>query len=682
MRTGWRTLALAAMGLAATGGCRDRGGEAGGIDTDTAGTADDAGETEGESDSDGVELCPESRAPRQLRLLTRREYDATVRELFGLADPDGCSQDVHCPTGASCQASACIVETVHPTELEIPGQAGWSTVHLAGGFNNWPGTIADGGWPLTYDAGTDTWRGSFDIPAGQHQYKLVIDQSQWIPDPTNPQTADDGFGGSNSVLEVQTDSEEVPPRGLSFTADLPLESRPLGYAFDNNAEAGLVTSVHAEQFMRAAEAVADVAVAEPTWLPCTPEGDGAACAETFARDVGRRIFRRPLAEDEVSKYAELVRGEAGFDEGLHVALQAMLSSPFFLYRFEVGEPDGDRFRLTGYELASALSYGLWGTTPDDALLDAAAAGELESAEGMEAQVRRMLEDPRARELVATFGVQWLGVEAITSTTKSMSLFPNFGTTVREAALEETRRLVSHVVFEGSGRFDELLTADYGFIDASLANLYGLPAPEQAFQRVSLPPERAGLLGQVSMLGVGAYADQSSPVRRGLFVRRALLCQELPPPPPNAGAVPEVDPSATTRQRFEQHMDDPVCRACHQYIDPIGFGFEHFDPVGVWREQDAGQPIDASAEVAGLEALDDGQVVPFGSLPELGGIIASTEAAPACFARHYFRFTHGRHETEADECAVQTLTERFAETEHDIVALIVATLTAPEFRYRQ
>ncbi|MCA9649684.1 MAG: DUF1592 domain-containing protein [Myxococcales bacterium] len=679
---GGSVLWVAMTCLALAGGCRDRGEAGGGTDSDTDGTASGDGPTDGDSDSDGVELCPESRAPRQLRLLTRREYDATVHDLFGLVDPESCSEDAQCPAGASCTSGACMVQAVLPTSFEIPGQAGWTTVHLAGGFNNWPGTIADGGWPLSYDAGSGTWSGTFDIPAGQHQYKLVIDDSQWIADPTNPQTADDGFGGSNSVLDVQTVSEEVPPHPLRFTDDLPLESRPGGYAFDNNAGAGLVTSVHADQLMRAAEAVASVALAEPAWMPCAPEGDGSACAEQLAREVGRRIFRRPLSDDEVSKVADLVRGEPSFDEGVSVALQSMLASPYFLYRFEVGEADGDRFRLTSYEMAAALSYGLWGTTPDDALLDAAAAGELDTVDGLEIQVRRLLDDPRARELVGTFAVQWLGVEPILTVDKNTGQFPGFDSAVREAALEETKRLVAHVTFDGSGRYEELLTADYAFIDAGLAALYGLPAPAQPFDQVALPPERAGLLGQISMLGTEAYSDQTSPVRRGLFVRRALLCQELPPPPPNAGNVPEVDPTATTRERFEQHMDDPVCRGCHTYIDPVGFGFEHFDPVGAWREQDAGQPVDASAQLNGLEELGDGQVVPFGSVPELGAILAGTQAAPDCFARHYFRFTHGRLETEADDCALQTLTEHFAEAEHDIVSLVIATLTAPEFRYRQ
>ncbi|MEM9454259.1 MAG: DUF1592 domain-containing protein [Myxococcota bacterium] len=677
-------------GMATGSGCRDRGDSAAGTDTDTGtggpGGAYDAGLTEGDSetetDGEPGDACMASRAPRQLRLLTRHEYDATVHDLFALVDPDSCSDDAQCPAGATCEGATCQIETVLPTSFEIPGQGGWNSVHLAGSFNDWPGTVAEGGWALDYDAGAGTWTGSFEIPAGQHLYKLVIDESDWVPDPSNPQTADDGFGGSNSVLDVEGQTQVVPPRSLTFTEDLPAEVRPTGYPFDNNAATGLVTPVHAEQYMRAAQAVAAFAVAESdAWLPCAPEGDGSVCAQQVATQLGRRAFRRPLDDDEVSKYADLVTGEASFDDGLRVALQAMLASPYFVYRFEVGEPQGDHFVLTGYELAAALSYGLWGTTPDDALLDAAEAGELSSAEGVQAQVQRLLEDPRAREQVGTFAVQWLEVEKVATIDKNAAMFPSFDAALRRSVLEETRRLAAHATFAGPGGFDTLLQADYTFVDAALAGLYEIDPPDTDWAQVAAPPGRAGILGHASVLAANAYPDQTSPVRRGLFVRRALLCQELPDPPPDAGGVPDVDPNASTRERFEQHMNDPYCASCHQFIDPVGFGFEHFDPVGAWRDEDAGHSIDATGQMRGLESLSD-DVQDFSTIPELASIVAGSESAPACFATHYFRYTHGRLETSDDECALENLARRFSEAEHDVVALIVSTLTAPEFMVRR
>lgn len=673
------------VGVALAGGCRDRTDAGGsGTDTDTGGPTtigDSADGTSGDTEGEGA--CVDSGAPRQLRLLTRREYDATVRDLFGLVDPDTCASQAQCPSGASCSAGTCVIETVPDTSFAIPGQGGWATVHVAGSFNGWPGTIAGGGLALSLDAASNTWTGDFEIPAGEHQYKLVVNESDWIPDPTNPQAVDDGFGGSNSVLDVSAQTQQVPPRSLRFTDDLPIEVRPSGYAFDNAAAAGLVTSVHADRYMSAAQTVAAAAVAEPgAWRPCTPEGNGSACAEQIAREVGQRVYRRPLADDEVDTIAGLITDEATFDDGLRVALQAMLASPYFLYKFEIGEPDGDRFRLTGYEVAAMLSYGLWGTTPDDTLLSAAAAGELDDADGIEAQVRRLLDDPRARDMVGTFAVQWLGVEKISTIDKNDDAYPGFDEALRASILEETRRLVAHVTFDGSGRFPELLEADYTFVDAALAGLYGVSAPDSAWDQVPAPDGRTGILGHASVLASNAYPDQTSPVRRGLFVRRALLCQELPPPPPNAGAVPDVDPSVSTRERFEQHMSSPECSSCHQFIDPLGFGFEHFDPVGAWRDDDSGHAIDASGELRGVEELGGDDLQGFDSLPELAVIVAGSASAPACFATHYFRYTHGRLDTAQDDCAVEQLAQRFAEADHDVVSLMVSALTAPELRYRQ
>ena len=669
-------------------GCRDGSSSAadtdGPVDTDGS-DAPSSGTDDGTGDSDtegGASACEEGLAPRQLRLLTRREYDATVRDLFSLVDPQECEVDEHCLPSASCQAGACMQSSVEPTAFVLSADgASHGSVHVAGSFNGWPGTIAAGGWPLDYDPATDSWSGTFDIEAGSHEYKLVIDETTWIADPTNPQTVPDGVGGSNSVLVVSETQTEVPPRGLDFAADIPPETRPDGFPFDDDAASGLVTSVHAQIYMRAAHDVARLALAAPgAWLPCTPTVSDTGCAEQVAAQVGRRVFRRPLEADEAARYADLILDADDPQDGLETMLRAMLASPFFLYRFEIGEPEGDHFRLSPYEVAAALSYGLLGTTPDDELLDAAELGELDAPAGIESQARRLLEDPRARDLLGVFALQWLGVERIATADKNPELFPDFDAQLRAAMLEETRQFVGHVAFEGSGRFDELLTADYSVVDARLTEHYGSGAPE-ASGRVQLPADRRGLLGHASVLASYAYSDQTSPVRRGLFVRRRLLCQDLPDPPPDAGAVPEVDPNATTRERFDQHGSDPACSGCHQFIDPVGFGFEHFDPVGVWRGEDAGQPIDASGVMLGLEGLGEGEPIEFASLPELATVLSSSQGAPKCFVRQYFRFAHGRLEGEADDCAISSLEQGFVETDHDIIELVVATLTSPEYLLR-
>lgn len=653
--------ALVGLWIAGVVACHGDGRGTGGGDGGT-GTSG-GGDTQGEPAAcEGVDL-----GPRQLRLLTRREYDRTIRDLFAL------------PPGAGCEGDACAgppVACARAFELPAAGQT-WSKVHVAGSFNAWAGTADAGGWALTYDQGADAWRGAFTFDPGTYQYKFVADESTWLPDPANPDGAPDGFGGTNSVL-VHT----CPPgQGQEFSpsALLPVESRPEGYAFDNNAAAGLVTAVHADGYLRAAEQVAAVALQHPDgWLPCAPGDALAACADAFAGAFGRRAFRRPLTEAERARYAALVVEQGEQAEGLRVALAAMLISPHFLYRREVGGADG---RLSGDEVASALSYTLWGTMPDAALMTAADSGALGEAAGVEAEVRRLLADPRAYEAIGAFAVQWLGVEPILTADKSAALFPGATGALRRSMLEETRRFVSDVML-ASGRPGELFTADSSFLDAALAAHYGVPAGQGGgFERLPLPATRAGLLGHASVLGTYAHSDQSSPIRRGLFVRRSLLCQDLGKPPPNAGGVPEVDPNATTRERFRQHSADDFCRACHQYIDELGFGFERFDALGRYREVENGLPVEPDGDMNDLEGLGTNTHAPYADLRQLGALLAAGAAPRACLARQFFRFSRGHREGAADVCAVDALTARLAETD-DVREMIVAALTSPGFLHRK
>jgi hypothetical protein len=254
-----------------------------------------------------------------------------------------------------------------------------------------------------------------------------------------------------------------------------------------------------------------------------------------------------------------------------------------------------------------------------------------------------------------------------------------------AALEaETRRFVQHVVFDGPGTLDELLTADYSFMNAAVTGYYGLPAPGgDGFVKVpygGVP--RAGLLGHASVLAVHAHSDQTSPIRRGLMVRRRLLCEELPPPPPDAGGVPDVDPDATTRERFAQHTEDPVCASCHRYIDGIGFGFEHFDAIGRFRDREAGQAIDATGDLNDVERLGSGTSAPFATLPDMARTIAGSDAAPACFVRQYYRFARGFRETLAERCARLALEARFREAGGDVRELMIGAVTLPDFLVRR
>jgi mono/diheme cytochrome c family protein len=631
--------------------------------------------------------CQGPRAlPRRLRLLTRREYRATVADLLqaSVSASSSCQADTDCNlanescTGGVCTADPC---TLHTFTYEAGG-SNPASVHVAGSFNGWPGTVGAGGWAMAKIPGTSTWYVKHEIPAGSHEYKLVINESQWISDPKVAQTVGD-FG--NSPLTI---SCNAPPGGggLGFdpAKDFPSESRPTSFAYDNH-ESALVTNVHVDQYWKAAALLADAAMSDVVnLLPCDIDVDPEACAEDFVVDFGKRAFRRPLDVTEVARYKAMLLGAPDRQTGIRAVVRTLLSSPMFLYRSEIGVPAGNgTHKLTPHETATALSYMFWGSMPDEELFAAADAGKLATKAGIEEQARRLIKSPKSRPVFETFAAQWLGVEKVPSLSKTPSLYPAWNEALATSMVEETRRFVTHVIFDGSHKFEELLLADYTFADPTLAAFYGTSVSGSGFEKVTMPENRkAGLLGHAGILSANAYADQSSPIKRGLFVRRALLCQELPAPPANAATVPQIDPNATTRERFAQHTADPTCKSCHQYIDDVGFGFEKFDAVGQYREMDNGQPVDASGDMNDVEGLGTNAHAPYMSLRELAEILADSKSSEACFARQSYRFAMGRLENNDDVCGLSELSAAFDKSGGDILELWVELAKLDELTTRK
>ena len=467
-----------------------------------------------------------------------------------------------------------------------------------------------------------------------------------------------------------------------------IPSEPLVEGYDNDAAASVVTARHVDAYMHIAEEVADQAVEQsaPTLVGCMPEDP--ECARLFVESLGRRALRRPLTAEEVDLHVALFDPEAtdgDFYEGVRLVVRSLLLNPEFLYRTELGEEREDGlYRLTAYEVASALSYGFWGTMPDEELLAAAASGELDDVAGIEAQARRLLDHVRGREQMNVFATQWLGTGALLLSNKDAVIYPSFTPAVREAMAAEQAAFVQHVLYEGSGTIEERLTADYVFVNDALAGFYGLPAPgSEVPVRVELPAgsDRGGLLTLGSVLASHAHPNESSPVKRGVFVRERLLCQELPSPPQNVDATPpELDPTATTRERFNQHSADPACRACHQLIDPLGFGFESYDGVGAFRTTENGLPIDATGEVIQVEAGAD--PVAFDGPAELAGILAGARTTNACVVHHWVRFSAGREVTEADACTIDTITDRLVESDGDLHEMLIDSVRLDSFVLRQ
>jgi hypothetical protein len=429
--------------------------------------------------------------------------------------------------------------------------------------------------------------------------------------------------------------------------------------FDNNAEARVVSNTLAQQYFAAAEELAKGAVANlSTLLPCNAAADEAGCLEKFLDTFGQRAWRRPLEADERENLRRAFRDArtTSFADGIQSVIQILLLSPQFMYRIERGVPAAGQsaLRLTSWELASRLSYLLWGSMPDEPLFAAAAAGKLGTREEVLAQARRLLDDPRAARMLQRFTDEWLRLEEIEGLEKQAAVYPTFKPELRAALHEEAQALIRQVVWKGDGKLSTLLTAPYTFLNGPLAAYYGSPAgPADTFQQVSLDPKRrAGLLTQAGLLAVLGVNDDglTSLVHRGLFVRERLFCQPVADPPPDAQAMgAPTTPATSAREWAQSRQAVALCNACHLVMDPVGFAFENFDGAGLYRTMDHGQPVDARGELAGtdIDGTFDGAVA-------LVNKLATSHMVEECLATQLFRYGYGRAETDKDTCALDSL----------------------------
>ena len=354
---------------------------------------------------------------------------------------------------------------------------------------------------------------------------------------------------------------------------------------------------------------------------CTPRGTGDACARNILSAMARRAYRRPINDRDVQTlmaFYDRGRKNGGFEAGIQQGLERILVSPDFLFRIEQESTDtaGKAYRLTDVELASRLSFFLWSSIPDDELLAAAERGKLKDAAVLEQQVRRMLADRRSKALVENFAGQWLVLKNIRNVSPDADLFPDFDENLRDAFLQETA-----LFFESQLREDrsvvDLLSADYTFVNERLARHYGIPnVYGDRFRRVALTDgRRGGLLGQGSLLTVTSYPNRTSPVLRGKWLLETILGTPPPPPPPDVPALQdrgEGGKIASVRERLEAHRKNPACSGCHAVMDPLGFALENFDPIGRWRTEDSGTPVDASGTLPSGAA--------FQGMPGLRGLL--------------------------------------------------------------
>jgi hypothetical protein len=325
-----------------------------------------------------------------------------------------------------------------------------------------------------------------------------------------------------------------------------------------------------------------------------------ACARTNLADLARRAYRCPVPSDEIDGLLRFVQQAETIDQGMQLAVEAILVSPRFLFRIEPAEA------LDDFQFASRLSYFLWSSMPDEELFQLAAQHRLRDPQILRAQIHRMLLDPKSRALVDNFGGQWLETRNLDSLQPDPAKFPEFNNELRHDMQQETR-LFFQSILRGDAPISEFLSANYTFLNQRLAALYGIPNVEGAqFRRVDLPPDshRGGILTQASVLTVSSYPARTSPVIRGKWILQNLLDSPPPPPPPN---VPNLDETAlgataTMRERLEQHRANPACKGCHARMDPLGFSLENYDAIGRWRTHDGDAPIDAGDGPDALKQL--------------------------------------------------------------------------------
>ncbi|WP_420449541.1 DUF1592 domain-containing protein [Candidatus Palauibacter sp.] len=434
-------------------------------------------------------------------------------------------------------------------------------------------------------------------------------------------------GGPQRVTAAFLLNAEGPDNDLIKPIDYKLADSNIGSAY------GVTTLPHLRDFLVtgpfSVTGISETASRKRIFScrPTAPDEEK-PCARQIIRTLAATAYRRPLETDDVEDlmvFFDLGVEEGGFEVGIRTALQAILASPHFVFRLEEMPEDvapGEIYRLSDIDLATRLSYFLWGTHPDDELVTLADAGRLSDPAVLEAQARRMLGDPRAEAMATRFAYQWFRLQDLEKIHPDALLYPYWDHRLVEAMLEETQLFFEHLL-RSDAPFFEMLTADYTFVNERLARHYGIPGVTgEEFRRVAIPDEaRRGLLGHGSILTLTSHADRTSPVLRGKWVMEVLLGTPPPPPPPDVADLEATDEAEdgrflTVRERLEMHRSNPACRSCHRVIDPIGLALENFDVTGAWRIKDQGRTVDTSGE------LYDG--TPILSAPDLRAALLERE----------------------------------------------------------
>jgi hypothetical protein len=413
--------------------------------------------------------------------------------------------------------------------------------------------------------------------------------------------------------------------------------------------------------------------------------DEVPCAKRIISSLSRQAFRRPVTETDLEgllSFYQEGRNEGDFESGIRTAIQAIIASPEFVFRFErtpANVAPGTNYRISDLELAARLSYFLWSAAPDDLLITVASQGKLKDPAVLEKQVRRMLADPRSEALTSNFAGQWLHLQNLKDANPDLFLYPNFDKSLSQSMRRETELLFDSLMREDRNLLD-LLTANYTFVNERLAKHYGIPnILGNRFRRVTLTdPNRFGLLGQGSMLMLTSTATRTSPVQRGKYVMEVLLGTPPPPPPPNVPALKETADNGkprSVRESMEEHRQNPACAGCHAMMDPIGFSLENFDAVGVWRTNDGGFRIDASGSLFDGTKLD-------GPASLRQAILNHSDAFIGTFTESLLAYGIGRVIDYRDMPFVREIEHDAARNNNRFSSFILGIVKSPPFQMRR
>ncbi len=444
--------------------------------------------------------------------------------------------------------------------------------------------------------------------------------------------------------------------------------------FDNGSDSLTVQGTDVLAFQTAAESLAATAVANnlPTLVGgCDTTQPPQVCASAFLDTFATRAYRRPLTTTERQRLQTVYTAGAatgGFQGGIQLMLEAVLQSPSFLYREELGTPDPSLprgvVRLTDYELASELSFLLTGSMPDAALFTAAQTGTLKTVDDIRREATRLLASAQARPALRSFLNQWMATDQVATINKDSTIYPSFTPALAASMARELDQYFDEILWSGTGSLRGLLTSAQSLPDATLATtIYDVLPPANAAQPIMLDNQtRQGILTRAGFLAAHSDVDSSGPVPRGVFVLNSMLCRPPLSPPPNVPPAPPVSGAIaahqTTRQRFGMHLNQPFCNSCHAIIDGVGFGFEEFDGIGVHRTTENGSPVDTSGNLQGTDV--DG---PFVGVSQLAQKLSDSKEVLGCYVTQVYRYAMGQEEGSSSQAVLAVMQADFDVDSH-------------------